>query len=117
MDAAKKREDEEADVALFETKAASGIAIHRASSLTILVGIVVIWAYRLVHIPKPGEAGRFAWILIFFAEVLFGLHWIITQSARWCVVYRYPFKDRLSSRYIYNPFMITVCSVCYWGII
>ncbi|KAL2523792.1 Cellulose synthase-like protein E1 [Abeliophyllum distichum] len=52
-----------------------------------------------MHIPRTGEAGRYAWIGMFISEVLFGLYWIITQSVRWNVVYRYPFKDTLSRRY------------------
>ncbi|KAL2495845.1 Cellulose synthase-like protein E1 [Forsythia ovata] len=30
---------------------------------------------------------------------MFGMYWIFTQSARWNVVFRHPFKHRLSSRY------------------
>ncbi|KAK4398632.1 Cellulose synthase-like protein E6 [Sesamum angolense] len=53
----------------------------------------------LIHIPRAGQPGKHAWAAMFSAEVLFGLYWIITQSGRWRVVYRYPFKDRLSTRY------------------
>ncbi|KAI3456800.1 hypothetical protein Pfo_013463 [Paulownia fortunei] len=90
---------DEAALPLFETKVARGGAAHKLFCLTVLVGIVLIWAYRLIHIPRAEEPGRYAWIGMFFAEVLFGLYWIITQSGRWHVVYRYPFKDRLSTRY------------------
>ncbi|KAL2473126.1 Cellulose synthase-like protein E1 [Forsythia ovata] len=52
-----------------------------------------------MHIPRTGDAGRYAWIGMFISEVLFGLYWIISQFVRWNVVHRYPFKDRLSRRY------------------
>ncbi|CAI9760367.1 unnamed protein product [Fraxinus pennsylvanica] len=52
-----------------------------------------------MYIPRKGEAGRYAWIGMFISEVLFGLYWMVTQAVRLNVVYRYPFKDRLSSRY------------------
>ncbi|KAL0362936.1 UNVERIFIED_CONTAM: Cellulose synthase-like protein E6 [Sesamum calycinum] len=93
-----KRGDE-AVLPLFETRAARGGAAHKLFCLTILCGIVLIWSYRLIHIPRAGQPGKHAWAAMFFAEVLFGLYWIITQSGRWRVVYRYPFKDRLSTRY------------------
>ncbi|KAL0443267.1 UNVERIFIED_CONTAM: Cellulose synthase-like protein E6 [Sesamum latifolium] len=93
-----KRGDE-AVLPLFETRAARGGAVHKLFCLTILCGIVLIWSYRLIHIPRAGQPGKHAWAAMFFAEVLFGLYWIITQSGRWRVVYRYPFKDRLSTRY------------------
>ncbi|KAL0353500.1 UNVERIFIED_CONTAM: Cellulose synthase-like protein E6 [Sesamum angustifolium] len=93
-----KRGDEAVNP-LFETRAARGGAAHKLFCLTILCGIVLIWSYRLIHIPRAGQPGKHAWAAMFFAEVLFGLYWIITQSGRWRVVYRYPFKDRLSTRY------------------
>ncbi|KAL0306238.1 UNVERIFIED_CONTAM: Cellulose synthase-like protein E6 [Sesamum radiatum] len=93
-----KRGDE-AVLPLFETRAARGGAAHKLFCLTILCGIALIWSYRLIHIPRAGQPGKHAWAAMFFAEVLFGLYWIITQSGRWRVVYRYPFKDRLSTRY------------------
>lgn len=85
---------------LFETRAARGGAAHKALCLTILVGIVWVWTYRLAHIPRDGGgAEMYGWIVMLCSEVVFGLYWIITQSGRWRVVYRYPFKDTLSSRY------------------
>ncbi|XP_057765429.1 cellulose synthase-like protein E6 [Salvia miltiorrhiza] len=81
---------------LFETRAARGRAAHRALCITVLAGIVSVWVYRLGHIP---QGGRYSWIAMLCAELLFGFYWIISQSGRWTVVYRYPFKDRLSSRY------------------
>ncbi|KAK4849895.1 hypothetical protein QYF36_001859 [Acer negundo] len=34
-----------------------------------------------------------------YAELWFGLYWILTQALRWNQVYRSTFKDRLSQRY------------------
>ncbi|KAL0310935.1 UNVERIFIED_CONTAM: Cellulose synthase-like protein E1 [Sesamum angustifolium] len=82
---------------LFVTKAAKGRAAHRLLCFTIMVGIVLIWVYRLGRIPGAGQPGRYAWVGVFVSEVLFGLYWVITQACRWRVVYRYPFRDRLSS--------------------
>ncbi|KAK4484750.1 hypothetical protein RD792_007344 [Penstemon davidsonii] len=93
------KEEEATLLPLFETKVARGRVAFKLYSFTILIGIVSIWLYRLIHIPCIEEQGKYAWILMFFAEVLFGLYWIITQSARWHVVFRYPFKQRLSTRY------------------
>ncbi|CAA2995737.1 cellulose synthase E6 [Olea europaea subsp. europaea] len=84
---------------LFETKPAKGRNALKLFSLTILLSIFLIWLYRLMYIPRKGEAGRYAWIGMFISEVFFGLYWIMTQTVRWNVVHRYPFKDRLSSRY------------------
>lgn len=73
---------------LFETKAGKGRAAHRFYCFTVAVGIVSVWAYRLSH-------GGAAWLWMFSAEVLFGLYWILTQAARWRVVHRHPFPERL----------------------
>lgn len=84
---------------LFETRAAGGGAVHKVLCLTILVGIVSVWTYRLIHIPRAGESGRLAWIAMLCSELLLGFYWIISQSGRWRVVHHHPFKDTLSSRY------------------
>ncbi|KAL8033387.1 hypothetical protein ABFX02_13G156200 [Erythranthe guttata] len=94
MNPNKKREND--DLPLFETKAARGGAAHKLFCSTIFAGIILTWAYRLTHIP---ESRIHVWFSMFFSEVFFGLYWIITQSARWHVVSRHPFKDRLSLRY------------------
>ncbi|CAA0838649.1 Cellulose synthase-like protein E1 [Striga hermonthica] len=91
--------DEEAGLPLFETRAAKGRAFFKLYCLTVLVGIFLIWAYRLLHIPRAAERVRCAWLGMFSAEVLFGLYWVLTQAARWRVVYRYPFKNRLFARF------------------
>ncbi|KAF3659628.1 Cellulose synthase-like protein E1 [Capsicum annuum] len=84
---------------LFESKEARGRNMYKLFALTVLVGICLIWLYRLINMPSRGETGRLAWMLLFLAELCFGFYWIITQSARWHVIYQYPFKDRLSLRY------------------
>ncbi|KAL6544559.1 hypothetical protein OROMI_023421 [Orobanche minor] len=90
---------------LFETtRTAKGRSLYyKFYCVVVLFGIVLIWVYRILHIPGRtggggGERGRYAWLGMLFAEICFGLYWIITQSARWRLVYRYPFKDRLTAR-------------------
>ncbi|CAN6559037.1 unnamed protein product [Malus baccata var. baccata] len=92
-------EGEESRLPLFESTTAKFRGIYRVFASTILVGICLIWVYRVTNIPKPGEAGRWAWIGMLIAEFWFSLYWIITQSVRWDVTYRRTFKDRLSHRY------------------
>ncbi|EXB36044.1 Cellulose synthase-like protein E1 [Morus notabilis] len=87
------------NLALFETKRYEGRFIYRLFAVTILVGICLIWAYRVCHIPKQGENGRWAWIGLLGAELWFGFYWIVTQGLRWNPAYRRTFKDRLSKRY------------------
>lgn len=83
---------------LFETKKSKGRVLYRLFAATIFVGICLIWAYRLIHIPNYGENGRWVWIGLFMSELWFGLYWILTQSLRWNQVYRSTFKNRLSHR-------------------
>ncbi|KAL0919481.1 hypothetical protein M5K25_011576 [Dendrobium thyrsiflorum] len=64
-----------------------------------LLGLLLIWVYRASHVPVAGEKGRWAWMAMFAAELLFGFYWFITFSARWNPIYRYTFKDRLSLRF------------------
>ncbi|XP_043691035.1 cellulose synthase-like protein E6 isoform X2 [Telopea speciosissima] len=70
---------------------------------SIWVGIVMVWVYRVLHIPRGGGGaeGRWAWVGLFGAELWFGFYWIITQSVRWNVVHRHItcFKDTFSLRY------------------
>ncbi|XP_030523127.2 cellulose synthase-like protein E6 [Rhodamnia argentea] len=85
---------------LFETKKLGGARIgHKVFAATILGCLGWIWVYRSLHLPRPGEKGRWAWVGMFVAEVLFGLYWVSTQSVRWNAVCQYPFKERLSQRY------------------
>ncbi|CAL8160029.1 unnamed protein product [Prunus armeniaca] len=84
---------------LFETKKAQGRVLFRIFAASIFAGICLIWVYRVSHIPKAGEDGRFAWIGLLGAEIWFGFYWLLTQASRWNPVYRHTFKDRLSQRY------------------
>lgn len=86
-------------VPLFETKKAQGIALYRLFAASVFVGICFIWAYRVNHIPRNGEDGRWVWIGLFAAEVWFGFYWLLTQALRWNPIYRHTFKDRLSRRF------------------
>nr|XP_023881406.1 cellulose synthase-like protein E6 [Quercus suber]POF22860.1 cellulose synthase-like protein e6 [Quercus suber] len=90
---------EEVLLPLFETKEARFRGAYKVFASTVFVGICLIWVYRLTHIPRAGEQGRWAWIGMFMAELWFGLYWILTQSCRFKIVYNYPFKERLSYRY------------------
>lgn len=85
---------------LFETKRAKGIVLYRLFAASIFVGICLIWVYRVSHIPKAGEDGRFGWMGLLAAELWFGFYWLLTQASRWNRVYRHTFKDRLSQRYV-----------------
>ncbi|KAK3003932.1 hypothetical protein RJ639_018041 [Escallonia herrerae] len=93
-----KNGGEEEALPLFETRAAKGRAAYKLFSLTVFLGICCIWVYRIKHVPSAGEAGRWAWLGMLIAELCFGFYWIITQSVRWNVTFRHPFKDRLSLR-------------------
>ena len=88
----------EEELPLFETKEARFRGAYKVFVSTVFVGICLIWVYRLTHIPRAGEKGRWAWIGMFMVELWFGLYWIITQSSRFKVVYNCPFKERLSYR-------------------
>ncbi|XP_010252797.1 PREDICTED: cellulose synthase-like protein E6 [Nelumbo nucifera] len=86
-------------VGLFETRKPKGRLTYKLFASTIFVGICLIWVYRIWYIPRAGEPGRWVWIGLFVAELWFGFYWVITQSVRWNVIFRYPFKERLSQRY------------------
>ncbi|KAM4092146.1 hypothetical protein ACB094_06G015400 [Castanea mollissima] len=94
-----KEGGEEDALPLFETKEARFVGAYKVLAFTVFVGICLIFVYRLTHMPRAGEQGRWAWIGMFVAELCFGLYWILTQSCRFKVVYHYPFKERLSCRY------------------
>ncbi|RWR84935.1 cellulose synthase-like protein E6 [Cinnamomum micranthum f. kanehirae] len=89
---------EEGRLPLFETKEAKGRIAYRMFSISIFVGICLIWVYRVTHVPGVG-IGRWAWLGMLAAELWFGFYWILTQAVRWRPVYRYTFKERLSQRY------------------
>ncbi|KAJ8644397.1 hypothetical protein MRB53_006145 [Persea americana] len=83
---------------LFETREARGRIAFRLFSISIFVGVCLIWLYRATHVPREG-IGRWAWFGMFGAELWFGFYWILTQTVRWSPVYHYTFKERLSERY------------------
>ncbi|RWR84931.1 EMP24_GP25L domain-containing protein/Cellulose_synt domain-containing protein [Cinnamomum micranthum f. kanehirae] len=83
---------------LFETKEAKGRIAYRLFSISIFVGICLIWVYRVTHVPGGG-IGRWVWLGMFSAELWFGFYWILTQAVRWRPVYRYTYKERLSQRH------------------
>ena len=89
---------------LFETKRAKGRALYRVFAGSIFVGICLIWAFRVSHVPREGEDGRLVWIGLLAAELWFGFYWFLTQAHRWNLVYRHTFKDRLSQRFPLHPF-------------
>ena len=93
----------EEELPLFETKEARFRGAYKVFVSTVFVGICLIWVYRLTHIPRAGEKGRWAWIGMFMAELWFSFYWILTQSSRFKVVYNYPFKERLSYRLELSP--------------
>lgn len=82
---------------LFETRRAKGRLLYRMFAASMFLGICLIWAYRVIHIPT--EDGRWGWIGLLLAELWFGLYWLFTQASRWNPIYRSTFKDRLSQRY------------------
>ncbi|XP_050246399.1 cellulose synthase-like protein E1 isoform X2 [Quercus robur] len=84
---------------LFETRRAKGRVLYRLFMISVFVGICLIWIYRVSHIPRKGEDGRWGWIGLLGAEFWFGLYWVLTQAHRWNQVYRCTFKDRLSQRH------------------
>jgi hypothetical protein len=86
-------------VPLFETRKGKGRVVHRLFAVSVFVGICLIWAYRVIHIPSRNENGRWVWFGLLAAELWFGFYWILTQALRWNQVYRSTFKDRLSQRF------------------
>ncbi|RVX14694.1 Cellulose synthase-like protein E6 [Vitis vinifera] len=86
---------------LFETRRAKGRFLYRMFAASMFLGMCLIWAYRVIHIPT--EDGRWGWIGLLLAELWFGLYWLLTQASRWNPIYRSTFKDRLSQRFIPLP--------------
>ncbi|KAL6954515.1 hypothetical protein U1Q18_047615 [Sarracenia purpurea var. burkii] len=93
------RERENNYLPLFETKAAKGRIAYLAYVVSVIIGICLIFAYRVIHFPAQEKVTRWIWIGLFIAELWFTLYWLVTQSVRWNPVYRHTFKDRLSQRY------------------
>ncbi|PON86296.1 hypothetical protein TorRG33x02_178620 [Trema orientale] len=87
-------------VVLFETRGARFRGVYKVFASTIMIGICLIWYYRLTNIPSSSALRTWlAWIGVFMAEVCFGLYWIITQSVRWSLLRFHPFKERLTKRF------------------
>ena len=85
---------------LFETRRCRGRFIYRSFAISLFVAICFIWHYRFSHITK-GEDGNWAWLGMLASELWFGFYWVLTQALRWNLVFRQPFKNRLSQRYCY----------------
>ncbi|RZB99986.1 cellulose synthase-like protein E1 [Glycine soja] len=83
---------------LFETRRCRGRFIYRSFAISLFVAICFIWHYRFSHITK-GEDGNWAWLGMLASELWFGFYWVLTQALRWNLVFRQPFKNRLSQRY------------------
>ncbi|KAG2394786.1 Cellulose synthase-like protein [Vigna angularis] len=83
---------------LFETKSAKGRVFYKIFSLSLFVGICFIWVFRVSHIPRESEVGKWGWIGLFFAELCFGLYWLLRHPFRWNLLFREPFIQRLSQR-------------------
>ncbi|XP_062088077.1 cellulose synthase-like protein E6 [Humulus lupulus] len=93
---------------LFETKSAKSRTQFRLFVGTMLVGICLIFVYRLRYMPLPTkEEGAvliirirlWAWIGLFLSELWYTLYWFVTLVVRWNPVHRHTFKDRLTLRY------------------
>ncbi|KAL2332842.1 hypothetical protein Fmac_014055 [Flemingia macrophylla] len=84
---------------LFETKRGKGRVLYRIFSLSLFLAICFIWLYRVSHIPREAQHGRWVWIGLFFAELWFGLYWLLRHPFRWNLVFRQPFRHILSQRY------------------
>ena len=105
-----KREREMGDnngLPLFVTKSAKGRILFQLYAILIFVGVCLIFLYRMSHIPKREEAGRWAWIGLFLSELWFSFYWFLTTFVRLNPIYRYTFKDRLSLRYIWISLSFT----------
>ncbi|XP_020693014.2 cellulose synthase-like protein E6 isoform X3 [Dendrobium catenatum] len=84
---------------LFEMRRGKGRPWWWLYAASMLLGLHLIWAYRVTHLPVAGEKGRWAWMAMFAAELWFGFFWFISFSVRWNPIHRFTFKDRLSLRY------------------
>ncbi|KAK7333344.1 hypothetical protein VNO80_30112 [Phaseolus coccineus] len=60
---------EEKCAPLFETKRAKGRLFYKVFSLSLFVGICFIWVFRVSHIPRESEDGKWGWIGLLCAEL------------------------------------------------
>ncbi|KAE8660025.1 Cellulose synthase-like protein E1 [Hibiscus syriacus] len=85
---------------LFETRPARGRQQFKLFSASIFIAICFVLVYRVTYFPSgEAKAERLAWLGLFLAELWFSFYWSLTLIRRWNPVFRYTFKDRLSSRY------------------
>jgi len=84
---------------LFETRRAKGRLFYKVFSLSLFVGICFIWIFRVSHIPTESEDGKRGWIGLLCAELCFGLYWLLRHPFRWNLLFREPFRHRLSQRF------------------
>ncbi|KAG8072216.1 hypothetical protein GUJ93_ZPchr0006g42745 [Zizania palustris] len=84
---------------LFATEKPNRMAVaaYRLFAGTVFAGVLLIWLYRVTHLPpRGGSVQRWAWLGMLAAELWFGFYWVLTLSVRWSPVYRRTFKDRLA---------------------
>ncbi|CAL1384753.1 unnamed protein product [Linum trigynum] len=81
---------------LFDTnrRSTKSQLLNKLFAATVLLGICSIWFYRFTH-PAP-TTHRWVWVGALFAEIWFGLYWVLTQAGRWDPVFRSTHKDRLA---------------------
>ncbi|WVY94097.1 hypothetical protein V8G54_033185 [Vigna mungo] len=85
---------------LFETKKSRGRLIYRSFATSLFLCICCVWIYRISHIKDAkGKDGKWVWLGMFGAEFWFGFYWVLTQAFRWNLIFRQPFRNRLSQRY------------------
>ncbi|GMY30928.1 cellulose synthase-like protein e1 [Fagus crenata] len=85
-----KKGGREEAIPLFETKEARFRGAYKVFASTVSVGICLIWVYRLTHIPRAGEQGRWAWI-----DPKMEPPTLVINTVLSCMSYNYP-PDRLS---------------------
>jgi len=104
---------------LFDTKKGRGRLLYRSFAVSLSVCICFIWIYRFSHIiDSKGEDGKWAWLGMLGAELWFGFYWLLTQAFRWNLVFRQPFRNRLTQRchlLLFYLFSITFYFYkCFW---
>lgn len=87
---------------LFVTSKDRARHIRRVYATSLFVATCFIWTYRLSHIPANEEHGKWAWLGLFAADLLFGLYWLFGQALRWNLVFRKTFNNILSQRFNFS---------------
>ncbi|KAE8722252.1 Cellulose synthase like E1 [Hibiscus syriacus] len=76
---------------------------------SIFIAICFILVYRVTYFPAgEAKAERLAWLGLFLAELWFSFYWSLTLIHKWNPVFRFTFKDRLSSRSLLS----TISKLC-----